>query len=225
MALKDGKQSDSWQHSTVAQVHAQDGVEVLNTNHIAGTQNHENDHFQEEQAKLVSDSPPSEGSEISVLGTKVDSEFGDSKDNLLACETAAPVDLDQAQIHKQSAFPKPFQVPLVLLFPAMPVDNCGKLPPVVHEVPDELDNSPMSVIVANAKKTTSSDVTAHLRYRRQAHLTVPCSITFYLVTLQRVTLCLLLHQKHFLILYLPRIVVGPNKSLPIQLIIPNLQTT
>jgi len=56
MTFKDGKQSDSWQHSTVAQAHAQDGVEVLNTNHVPGAQN-ENDHFQEKQATLASSSP------------------------------------------------------------------------------------------------------------------------------------------------------------------------
>jgi len=38
-AFKDGKQSDSWLHSTVAKMHAQDGVKVLNTNHIPATQN------------------------------------------------------------------------------------------------------------------------------------------------------------------------------------------
>jgi len=156
--IKDGKQFDSQQHSTVAQAHAQDDVVVLHTNHIPSTQN-EDYHFQEKQTLIASDSPPSEDSAVHVPD-KVDAMFGDASYNLLASAITAPVDLDQAQICEQSAFQKPFQVPLVLLFPGMPVDNCGKLPPEVHEVPDQLDNSSKSVIFTNAKKTTFSDVTS-----------------------------------------------------------------
>jgi len=124
--FKDGKQSDCWQHSTLAQAQAQDVAEVLNTSHAPRAQD-ENDLFQEKQAMLPSDSSPSTGN-AACVSDKADVEFGDASDSLPVPEIAAPADLDQVQVHPQRVLPKPLQVPVILPVPRMPIDNCAKLP-------------------------------------------------------------------------------------------------